>query len=141
MDYASTKLLHIGCVTLSISLFALRGTLQLAGIEWRRWRVLRVAPHIVDSVLLFSAIKLAMTLHISPLNSCWLAAKVLALIGYILLGRYALRAPAWAADGVSRVRALLPFVAALLTVGYIVGVAVTHSPSWGLAIRLGFVRG
>ena len=137
MDYMSIKLLHITCVALSISLFALRGALQLAGIAWRRWRVLRIAPHIVDSVLLLSAIKLATTLHISPLNSCWLAAKVLALLGYIALGRLALRAPTLTDRGIFRMRAPPPFAAALLTVAYIVGVAVTHSPSWGLAARAG----
>lgn len=141
MDYTATKAIHISCVALSISLFALRGGLQLAGVAWRQWRVLRIAPHIIDSLLLLSAIRLATLLHLSPLNSCWLAAKVLALIGYIALGRLALKAPTLANHEVSPARAATPYACALLTVAYIVGVAITHSPSWGLALRLGLVRG
>ncbi|HSD37189.1 MAG TPA: SirB2 family protein [Rhodocyclaceae bacterium] len=123
--YMSIKHVHITCVALSISLFTLRGTLQLAGVEWRRWRVLRIAPHIVDSVLLGSAIGLAMTLHQYPFVNGWLTAKLLALFAYVWLGKRALGTDA-------RGEGLVWFAAALLTVAYIVGVAVTHSPSWRL---------
>ena len=56
MNYLTIKTLHMWCAGLSIGLFTLRGSLQLAGVEWRRWRALRIAPHVVDSVLLGAAI-------------------------------------------------------------------------------------
>ncbi|TDR70620.1 SirB2 family protein [Paludibacterium purpuratum] len=125
MNYFIVKDLHIACVVLSVTLFALRGGLQLAGVAWRRWRLLRIAPHVVDSVLLGAAFWLASQLHQFPFVDGWLTAKFLALVAYVLLGKQALR------PDVSPRRNLGFFLAALATVAYIVGVAVTHSPRLG----------
>jgi len=51
---------------------------------------------------------------------------VLALLAYILLGMRAL------GKSTPQAQRLPFFLAALASVGYIVGVALTHSPSWGL---------
>jgi uncharacterized membrane protein SirB2 len=134
MDYATTKLIHISCVSLSISLFTLRGGMQLAGVNWRQWRVLRIAPHIVDSALLASAIWLAMTIHQYPFVNGWLTAKVLALCGYVWFGKRALRARPDEHAG-SPGNAVM-FAPALMCATYIVGVAITHSPTWGLGSAL-----
>ena len=125
MDYLWVKTLHISCVVISISLFLVRGSLQLRALPWRQWRVLRVAPHLVDTVLLSSALWLAWRIGQYPFVNGWLTAKVLALLAYILLGRQALGKKTPASQ-----RPVF-FAAALLSVGYIVGVALTHSPSWG----------
>lgn len=126
MLYLTLKQIHFTAAMLSIALFFLRGSLQLGGINWRRWWPLRYLPHLVDTVLLGAAIWLAMLIHQYPLRHGWLTAKVLALLAYILLGHWALRrqqAPR---------RAAAAFVAALLCVGYIVGVGLTQSASWRL---------
>ncbi len=125
MNYEAVKSLHIGCVALSISLFTLRAALQWQNVAWRRWRVLRIAPHVVDTVLLGSALWLCWIIGQYPFVQGWLTAKVLALAAYILLGRMALGRTT--ANG----QRLAAFVAALCCVGYIVGVALTHSPTWG----------
>jgi len=126
MSYLAVKHLHMSCAAVSISLFMLRGMLQLHDKPWRRWRLLRVGPHLIDTVLLGSAIWLSWTLGQYPLVQGWLTAKVLALLAYIVMGRYAL---ATSTPGNLR----LPFFSmALVCVGYIVGVALTHSPTWGL---------
>ena len=127
MAYLSVKYLHMSCVVISISLFTLRGVMQLRATPWRHWVVLRHLPHMVDTVLLGSAIWLAWTLGQTPFVDGWLTAKVLALLAYILFGMRALEKHTPAAQR------LAYFVAALLSVGYIVGVALTHSPTWGLA--------
>jgi len=125
VNYLLIKTLHISCVALSITLFVLRGTLQLQSKPWRQWRLLRVAPHMVDTVLLSSALWLAWRIGQYPFVNGWLTAKVLALLAYILLGQ---RALALTTPDAQR----LPyFVGALLSVAYIVGVALTHSSSWG----------
>lgn len=126
MDYLLIKTLHVTCVLTSISLFVLRGTLELMDKPWRDWRLLRVAPHLVDTLLLTSALWLAWRIGQYPFVNGWLTAKVLALLAYILLGMRALsRKTPWSQR--------LPFFgAALLCAMYIVGVALTHSPSWGL---------
>jgi uncharacterized membrane protein SirB2 len=56
----------------------------------------------------------------------WLTAKVLALLTYIGLGMRAMGKKTPAAQKP------VYFAAALLSVGYVVGVALTRSPSWGL---------
>ena len=126
MDYAHVRLLHIACAGISIGLFLLRGSLQLAGIDWRRWRWLRIAPHANDTLLLGAAIALTIMSGQYPLAQNWLSAKVLALLAYIVIGSIALRPAA------NRSRQALAFAAALATVGYIVGVAVSRSASLGL---------
>ena len=126
MDYLWVKYLHVTCVVLSVSLFVGRGTLELLAQPWRQWRLLKVAPHLIDTVLLTSALWLAWRIGQYPFVNGWLTAKVLALLAYILLGMRALgkRTP--------QGQRLPFFLAALLSVGYIVGVALTHSPNWGL---------
>lgn len=126
MEYVLLKHLHVTCVVISVSLFVLRGTLELMARPWRQWRLLRVAPHIVDTVLLTSALWLAWRIGQYPFVDAWLTAKVLALLAYILLGMRAL------GKSTPQGQRLPFFVAALLCVAYIVGVAFTRSPSWGL---------
>ncbi len=126
MDYLTIRLLHISCASISITLFVLRGGLQFAGVKWRQWRWLRIAPHINDTLLLSAAIALSWISHQYPLEQPWLSAKVGALLLYIVLGQVAFRA------GAPRSRQLLAFFAALATVGYIVMVAITRSAALGL---------
>ncbi|GAB2900838.1 SirB2 family protein [Uliginosibacterium flavum] len=125
MTYWTIKYLHVSCVMLSISLFVLRGCLQLAGVDWRRWKLLRIAPHVVDTALLGAAIWLTLLLHQYPFANSWLTAKLLALVAYILLGTIALKATQPPA------RAAAAGVAALFCVSYIVSVATTHSATLG----------
>ncbi len=126
MDYLWVKYLHVTCVVLSVSLFVLRAALELMAQPWRQWRLLTLAPHVIDTMLLTSALWLAWRIGQYPFVHGWLTAKVLALLAYILLGMRAL-------DKNTPAGQRFPYiVAALLSVGYIVGVALTHSPSWGL---------
>ena len=126
VDYLLIKTLHVTCVLVSIGLFVLRGTLELMDKPWRNWRLLRVAPHLVDTLLLTSALWLAWRIGQYPFVDGWLTAKVLALLAYIVLGMRAL------GRKTPRSQRLHFFGAALLCVTYIVGVALTHSPTWGL---------
>lgn len=119
MDYFAVKTLHQSAVTLSLLGFVARGLGALNGAAWVRHRAARTLPHVVDTVLLGSALWLAFTLQLNPLHTPWLAAKIVALLAYIALGMVALkpgrplrlRATAW--------------VAALGCFGYIVSVALT----------------
>lgn len=126
MSYVVAKHLHVTCVVLSIALFVLRGTLQLAGRPWRGSLRLRVAPHFVDTVLLGAALWMVFAGGILPFAHGWLVAKFLALLAYIWLGKIAL------GESTPARRRPLAFAAALGCVAYIVGVAVTHSPGLGL---------
>lgn len=124
MSYLAVRHLHVTCVVLTICLFVLRAGLQFAGVDWRRrLPFLRVVPHVVDTLLLGSAIWLAWRSAQYPFVQPWLTAKVLALCAYIVLGKQALdpRRPV-------RARAVA-FAGAVASVAYIVGVALTRSPT------------
>jgi uncharacterized membrane protein SirB2 len=125
-NYGLVKMLHVSCVVISISLFVLRGSLELMQQPWRQWRVLRVAPHVIDTLLLSSALWMAWQIGQYPFVNGWLTAKVLALLAYIMLGMRAL------GKNTSAAQKPVYFAAALLGVGYVVGVALTRSPSWGI---------
>lgn len=122
MDYFTLKLIHQTAVALSFCGFVARGAGSLAGAAWVRGRAARSLPHLVDSVLLLSALTLAFMLRLDPVNAPWLLAKLTALMVYIGLGIVALR-PSFPL----RTRAIA-WVAALLTFGYMVSAAITKSP-------------
>jgi uncharacterized membrane protein SirB2 len=124
--YLVARSLHVACAALSIAGFAARGVLMLLDSPMLRTRPVRVLPHVVDTVLLASAIWLAWNLGQYPLIHGWVTAKVLALLAYIGLGSLALR------PGKKSLRAGA-FLAALATAGYIVSVALTRDPRGALA--------
>jgi uncharacterized membrane protein SirB2 len=72
--------------------------------------------------LLASAIGLALILEQYPFVHGWLTAKVLGLMVYIFLGSIALR------YGPTKPIRAAAWVAALAVFGYIVSVALTHTP-------------
>ncbi|MES2125701.1 MAG: SirB2 family protein [Pseudomonadota bacterium] len=121
MDYLTVKHFHMSCAALSGSLFLLRGS-ALFGAPPLRQRWLRVLPHVVDTLLLASAITLAVWSAQYPFVQAWLSAKVLALLAYIILGSIALR------QGKSLGVRRIAFVAALGAFAYIVSVALTKHP-------------
>ena len=122
MDYVVVKLVHQTAVTLSISGFFIRGAASLSGAQWVNSRAAKTLPHLVDSVLLLSALALAWMLRLTPGNAPWLLAKIVGLVVYVGLGVVALRP-----GRPLKVRAAA-WGAALATVGWIVSVAVTKSP-------------
>jgi uncharacterized membrane protein SirB2 len=120
--YAGIRALHVVTVTLSIALFALRGGLMLTGSRLLQVRVLRIAPHLVDTVLLVSAVLLSVIIHQYPLVHGWLTAKLAGLVAYVVLGSIALR------RGKTLTVRAAAFVGALLCAGFIVATAVHHDP-------------
>lgn len=121
MSYLLLKTVHQGAVILSVTGFAVRGLASFGGGGWVRGRAARTLPHVIDTVLLGSALSMAVIARWNPLEQPWLAAKLVALVAYIALGRVAL-APA--RPLCTRVAA---WAAALVTVAYIVSVALHKS--------------
>lgn len=111
----------MSCAILSIGGFAVRGYWRLSGNELRQHRVTRVLPHIVDTLLLGSAIAMLYVWQLSPLQLPWVAAKIGALLLYIGLGIVVMRFAS------TRGGQVLAYVLALCTAGYIVSVAYTKS--------------
>ena len=121
VDYLLLRDIHITCVVLSGAGFFVRGVLTLCASPVLAQRWLRVVPHVVDSVLLGSAVMLAVQSGQYPLAQDWLSAKVVALLAYIGCGTMALKRAR------TRGGRLAFFIAALLIFAYIVSVAMTRN--------------
>lgn len=121
MDYLLIKQVHVACVALSYAGFFVRGIGMMRDAAWLRRGWVRVAPHVVDTLLLASAIALAVMLKQYPLAHAWLTAKVVALALYIGLGMLALK------PGRARPQRITAWIAAQLVFIYIVAVAVTRN--------------
>ena len=118
------RVLHIGCALCSISGFALRGYWMLSGNALLQHRAARVLPHLIDTLLLGSAIAMLVIWQASPLQLDWLMAKIVALLVYIGLGMVALR------FGRTKTAKTSAWVMALLTAVYMLSVAYSKNP-WG----------
>ena len=122
MTYLVLKYLHVSCVVLSGFGFFLRGLWMLSESALLKQRWVRVVPHIVDTVLLGSAITMLVISVQLPFAQGWLTAKLIGLVVYIMFGMMALKR-----GRTKKVRAVF-FVAALAAFAYIVSVALTRSP-------------
>jgi uncharacterized membrane protein SirB2 len=120
--YPQIKFVHVLCVILSGSLFALRGLMMLAGSRFTNHAALRYLSYAIDTTLLTAALMLVTILHQYPFAQAWLTVKVLLLVVYIVLGVFALRR-----GRTRRVRAAC-YVIALAVFVSIVGVALAHNP-------------
>ncbi|MEC5163099.1 putative membrane protein SirB2 [Janthinobacterium sp. CG_23.3] len=122
MTYFALKHLHVAFAMLSGVLFLLRGCWMLgdSALLQRRW--VRIAPHVIDTLLLASALALALWSKQYPFVQAWLSAKVVALLVYIVLGTLALK------RGKTKAVRALAFAGALTAFGYIVAVALSKQP-------------
>lgn len=120
--YLLVKDLHVASVVLSLAGFVARGGLMLAGSPLLDARFVRIAPHVVDTILLASALWLSWMLRQYPFVHGWLTAKVLGLLAYIVLGAVALR------RGRTKAARTWAFAAAVLAAAYVVAVALTKDP-------------
>ena len=119
--YPQIKLLHMSCAWLSIAGFGIRGLAALVDSSWLKRPIARYLPMTIDTLLLLSALTLAALSGQWPWAEAWLAAKLTALVIYILLGMVALH---W---GRTKTQQGLAFCAAQLSFAYIISVATTRS--------------
>ena len=122
MDYSLLKQLHLATIGITLALFVLRGFWMMTHSPRLQARWVRIVPHINDTILLASGISLSILIQQYPLAHNWLAAKLFALILYIVLGTLALK------RGKSQGQRIAAWVAALVVFGYMVAVAITHTP-------------
>lgn len=122
MTYFALKHLHVTFAALSGLLFLVRGIWMLSNSQRLQQRWVKIVPHVVDTLLLASAIGLVAWSSQYPGQQAWLTAKVAALVAYIVLGVIALK------RGRTRQVRVAAFVGALACFLYIVAVAVTKNP-------------
>lgn len=127
--YLGLRHAHIGFAILSVSLFLLRGGLMLVGSPRVHAAWLKYPSYVIDTLLLTAALMLTTVIHQYPFSTGWLSMKVFLLLVYVVLGSVALK------RGRTRRIRIAAFVAALLTIGFLVTVARAHHPLGILATQ------
>ena len=120
--YVLLKGLHVSAVALSGIFFLVRGVWMLRGSAQLQQSWVRISPHVVDSVLLAAALGLLIKLRLNPFVTPWLSAKLLALLGYVVFGSFALK------RGRPRQTRIITLLIALGLFAYMVGTALTRDP-------------
>lgn len=119
--YIALKHLHLTFVALALLIFFVRGVLLFIHSPLLNKKLLKIAPHIINTIMLVSGILLAVSLGMKPGEHPWLMAKLIGLVVFIILG-----------VGAFKVRNVLLqkilWVDALVVFAYIVSVAITKSP-------------
>ncbi len=128
MTYITLKMLHMVSAVASLSGFLLRGYWMMMESDRLQRKLVRIVPHIVDTVFLLSGIALIMMLNLNVLSQPWLLAKFAGLIVYIVLGTIAIK------RGSTLQIRVTAFIAALAVFAYIVGVALSKSAASWLAV-------
>ena len=122
MSFLTLKAIHVSCAVISFALFFLRGIWSFNGSPITRQGWVKIVPHVVDTLLLVSALALAFTIQQYPFVDAWLTAKVFGLLLYIGLGSIALK------YGKTKAVRVSAWLAALAVFAYIVLVAKQHNP-------------
>ncbi|HLR78326.1 MAG TPA: SirB2 family protein [Burkholderiaceae bacterium] len=122
MNYFAIKHVHVTAAVLSILFFVIRAYWSVSGSAALQNRVVRILPHIIDTILLVAGVTLAAMLGgTQP----WILAKIVALVLYIVIGSIAIK------RGKTAQSRAVAAIIAVLVFFYIVGVAMRHSAlSW-----------
>lgn len=124
MNYLVIKHLHMTAAGLSIAFFIIRAYWSITENGLLQKKVVKILPHVIDTVLLIAAIWLSILLGPAAAQP-WVLTKIVLLIAYIGVGTVAIKR-----GRTPRTRAIAAVIAVLIFI-YIVGVAIKHHPaSW-----------
>ncbi len=116
--YAGLKHSHMLFITISIVLFQLRFFLKK--LDKPLPKLLKITPHINDTLLLVTGLYLAYMAGINPMEHSWLMAKIIALFIYIGFGMMALKS--------NGMKSNLGYILASATFVFIVLTAIKKAP-------------
>ena len=122
--YPLLKHLHLLFIALSLITFLLRGFWMLNGSAMLQKKIVRIAPHIINTFMLLTGIAIAVYLKLSLGDHPWLIAKIVGIVLFIALGVAMVKAG-------NRGVKLGLWLLALLVFIDIAMIAVSKSP-WGL---------
>ena len=111
------KSIHMLFILLSVGSFISRIMLAQFKPSTLRIKVLKIAPHVIDTILLLSGIALVFQGNWMAGEYGWIISKLVMLIAYIGFGVMAMRS-----TGIKR---WIAFVLALTCFGYILSIAIT----------------
>ncbi len=111
------KHIHLLFIVLTISSFIIRILLAEFKPEILSAKVLKIAPHVIDTILLLSGIALVFQGNWMAGEHGWILSKFVMLLVYVGLGVMAMRS--------SGIKRWIAFVGALAVFGYILSVAIS----------------
>lgn len=86
MEYIALKHSHMLLALVSVLLFYTRAFARIKQLKLAKNKLLFIGSHSVDTLLLISAVALAVMLGLSPHNQPWLLEKILLVVAYIVVG-------------------------------------------------------
>ena len=119
-SYLIFKHLHMTAVALSGLLFMVRGLWLLQGSTQLQAKWVKITPHVIDTLLLVSAIAMLVVLQQFP---AWVHVKITLLIVYIGLGLMAFK------KAKTQGQKLTFLLAAVAVYVFLISVALTKSPA------------
>jgi len=115
---SSLLFIHQISAVLSIAAYFFRGLGHLFNKPWANAKLLRIAPHVIYTTLLVSAIALVVMMEL-PFTEGWIIAKILGLIAFIVFGVLMMK------DKFSRKQQAIFWLLGLITLFYVIMVAKT----------------
>lgn len=119
--YMALKHSHMLFIALSVTFLAVRFLLSLKSPALLQNKFLKIAPHVVDTFLLLTAMGLMLTIQQYPFQTPWLTEKLFGLFAYIGLAVMALK-------GRTLLMRWVGFVGALAWLALVGKVAITKTP-------------
>ena len=89
--YPATKHLHLTLLAVSALFLTVRFVLHLRQSELMNKKVIKIAPHVIDTFLLLSGLTLCFMIQQFPFVDPWLTEKIGAVVAYIALGVIAIK--------------------------------------------------
>ena len=111
-------------IALSLITFLLRGFWMLNGSAMLQKKIVKITPHIVNTLMLLTGIAIAVYLKLSPGDNPWLMAKIIGIVLFIALGVAIVKVTNRKAKAALWLLALLVFIDIAM-------IAISKSP-WGL---------
>ncbi|GIU47207.1 SirB2 family protein [Shewanella algidipiscicola] len=90
--YPAIKHIHLTFIALSVLFFIVRFALHLKQSPIMDKKFVKVAPHVIDTLLVLSGLTLCFIIKQYPFQDVWLTEKIGALLAYIFLATIALKA-------------------------------------------------
>lgn len=90
--YPAVKHLHFTFIALSVLLLTVRFVLHLRQSALMEKKLLKIAPHVIDTFLLLSGLTLCFMIQQFPFVEPWMTEKIGAVVAYIVLGAIAIKA-------------------------------------------------
>lgn len=119
--YIALKHLHLTFVVISLLIFFVRGVFLFINSPLLTKKIMKIAPHIINTIMLVSGVVLAVNLGMKPGEHPWIMAKIIGLIVFIVVGVGAFKVR-------NRLLQKILWIDALVVFGYIVSVAITKNP-------------